>query len=85
MEGGDGAGGAVIILALLSAAAQPTESPRAFMERLYANYRHAAFSRFVHPQGIFAPRLLTAINEDSRLAHGEGRLSGRRSRLPVPG
>jgi len=77
MEGGDGAGGAVILLALLTAAAQPRESPRAFMERLYANYHDTAFSPFVHPRNIFAPRLLRAINEDSRLAHGEvGYLDG---------
>ena len=58
------------------AAAQP-ETPRAFVERLYAGYSKADYSPFKHPERIFAPRLLAAINEDSRLAKGEvGYLDG---------
>lgn len=61
-------------------AASPTSSagtPRAFMEWLYANYRSPDFSPFTHPERIFAPGLLSAINEDSKLAHGEvGYLDG---------
>lgn len=67
----------MIILALLAYAAQARDTPRAYIERLYASYRHADFSPFKHAERVFAPRLLAAINEDSRLAHGEvGYLDG---------
>jgi len=66
----------MILLALL-AAAQPVESPKAYMQQLYANYRHSNYSPFTHPERVFAPRLLAAINEDSKLAQGEvGYLDG---------
>jgi hypothetical protein len=67
-----------ILLAAAAAAAQPqAETPRAFMERLYAAYRDSDFSPFEHPERVFAPRLLAAINEDSRLNQGEvGYLDG---------
>ena len=67
-----------ILLAAAAAAAQPqAESPKAFMERLYAAYRDTDFSPFEHPSKVFAPRLLAAINEDSRLNQGEvGYLDG---------
>ena len=66
-----------ILLALAAAAAQPAETPRGFMERLYASYRHSDYSPFTHPGRVFAPRLLAAINEDSKLAQGEvGYLDG---------
>ena len=66
-----------ILLALAAAAAQPADTPRGFMERLYANYRNSDYSPFKHPDRVFAPRLLAAINEDSKLAHGEvGALDG---------
>jgi Protein of unknown function (DUF3828) len=61
----------MILIALAAAAAQPAETPRAFMGRLYANYRHSDYSPFTHPERVFAPRLLAAIKEDERLAHGE--------------
>lgn len=62
------------MLALLAATAQ---SPRAYMTQLYAHYRHSEYSPFTHPERVFAPRLLAAIKEDSRLAHGEvGYLDG---------
>ena len=67
----------LIVLAIAAAAAQPAETPRGFMERLYANYRQPDYSPFKHPERVFAPRLLAAINEDSRLAKGEvGYLDG---------
>jgi hypothetical protein len=67
----------VIAATLAAAAAQPTATPEGFMERLYAQYRTPDFSPFTHPERVFAPRLLAAINEDSRLAKGEvGYLDG---------
>ncbi len=67
----------MIVLAFLAAAAQPAESPKVFMQRLYAGYRQSNYSPFTHPERVFAPRLLAAINEDSKLAHGEvGYLDG---------
>ena len=66
-----------ILIAAVAAAAQPSETPRGFMERLYAQYRHSDYSPFKHPERVFAPQLLAAINEDSRLARGEvGYLDG---------
>jgi hypothetical protein len=67
----------MILAALLAAAAQPPETPKAFMQRLYANYRQSDYSPFTHPERVFAPGLLAAINEDSKLANGEvGYLDG---------
>jgi hypothetical protein len=66
----------VILLALL-AAVHPAESPKAYVQRLYANYRRSDYSPFTHAERVFAPRLLSAIDEDSKLAHGEvGYLDG---------
>lgn len=61
----------MMLLALLVAAAPAAETPKAYMERLYASYRNANFNPFDHPERYFAPRLLAAIREDARLAHGE--------------
>jgi len=67
----------MILLALAVAAAQPPETPRSFLTRVYANYSKSDFSPFVQPGRYFAPRLVAAIAEDSRLAHGEvGYLDG---------
>lgn len=67
----------MILLALAAAAAQPAETPRRFLDQVYASYSKADFSPFAHASRYFAPRLLAAINEDSRLAHGEvGYLDG---------
>jgi len=61
-----------MMLALLLAAAAPaSETPRQFMTRVYAQYRHPDFSPFTHPERYFSPRLRAAIAEDARLAHGE--------------
>jgi hypothetical protein len=55
----------------------PGRTPEGFIERLYAQYRSPDFSPFSHPERVFAPRLLAAIAEDSRLAKGEvGYLDG---------
>jgi hypothetical protein len=62
----------MILLFLAAAAAQPqAANPRAFLERTYANYRNPDFNPFSHLDRYFAPRLIAAIREDSRLAHGE--------------
>jgi hypothetical protein len=61
----------MMLLALLVATAPTAETPRAYMERIYASYRDKDFSPFDHPNLYFAPRLLAAIKEDARLAHGE--------------
>jgi hypothetical protein len=67
----------MLVVLLVAAAAQPVESPKVYVERLYANYRHSDYSPFKHPERVFAPRLLSAINEDSNLSHGEvGYLDG---------
>jgi hypothetical protein len=72
----------MMLLALVLAAGTPAEtraeSPGAWMEHVYAQYRRSPdFSPFTHPDHYFAPTLLAAINEDSRLAHGEvGTLDG---------
>ena len=67
----------MMLLAIIGAAAQPAESPKVFMERLYAAYRQTNYSPFTHPDRVFAPRLLAAIKEDSKLADGEvGYLDG---------
>jgi hypothetical protein len=65
-----------MMLALLLAAAAlvsgpASETPRQFMTRVYAQYRHKDFSPFTHPERYFSPRLRAAIAEDARLAHGE--------------
>ena len=61
----------MMLLALLVAAAPAAETPKAYMERLYAGYRNSSFNPFDHPERYFAPRLLAAIKEDARLANGE--------------
>jgi hypothetical protein len=67
----------MILLALAVSAAQPAETPRRFLDRIYAGYKHSDFSPLVHPDRYFAPPLVAAIREDSRLAHGEvGYLDG---------
>lgn len=61
----------MMLLAVLVVAAPATETPKAYMERVYASYRDKNFSPFDHPDRYFAPMLLGAIKEDARLAHGE--------------
>ena len=67
----------MILLALALAAAPVAETPKAFVERVYASYRDRNFSPFEHADRYFAPKLKAAIDEDSRLAKGEvGYLDG---------
>jgi Protein of unknown function (DUF3828) len=62
----------MFLLFLAAAAAQPqADTPRAFLERTYASYKNPDFNPISHPDRYFAPPLLAAMNEDSRLAHGE--------------
>jgi hypothetical protein len=61
----------MMLLALFLAAAQPAETPRAFMERVYSSYRSPDFNSLDHPDLYFTPRLVAAMREDARLARGE--------------
>jgi hypothetical protein len=61
----------MILLLLAAATSSVAETPKAFLERIYANYAHEDYSPFVHPERVFAPQFLSAIKEDERLAHGE--------------
>jgi hypothetical protein len=62
----------MILFLLAAAAAQPqSASPKAFMERLYANYRQTDYSPFKHPERVFSPRLAAALAEDSHLFKNE--------------
>ena len=60
-----------MLLALALAAAPVAETPKAYLERIYASYRDTNFSPFNHPDRYFAPRLMAAIDEDARLSNGE--------------
>jgi hypothetical protein len=67
----------MILLALAAAAVQPAETPKQFMQRLYASYSKRDYSPFDHPDRVFAQRLAAAFAEDSKLANGEvGYLDG---------
>ena len=59
------------LLATLIAAGPPAETPRAFVDRLYASYRRESYSPFTHPERVFAPPLAAALAEDARLFTGE--------------
>jgi len=64
-------------LAFAAAAAEPVQTPRAYVEQLYASYGKTNFNPLTHPTHYFASRLAAAIGEDSRLARGEvGYLDG---------
>jgi hypothetical protein len=56
---------------LAPAAAPAAETPRAFVERLYAAYRNPDFSPLSRPERVFAPPLVAAIGEDRRLSRDE--------------
>ena len=61
-----------IIGAALGAGEPPAaETPKAYMERLYASYRDASFNPLTHPSLYFTRRLVAAFKEDARLAKGE--------------
>jgi hypothetical protein len=62
---------------LAAAAAQPAETPKAFIQRIYAGYSNKDYNPLSKADRIFAPKLVAAINEDARLAKGEvGYLDG---------
>ncbi|HEY6048264.1 MAG TPA: DUF3828 domain-containing protein [Sphingomicrobium sp.] len=65
------------LLLLAAAGAQPAETPRAFIQRIYAGYVDDNYSPLRRMDRIFARPLVAAIREDERLAHGEvGYLDG---------
>ncbi|HEX4737912.1 MAG TPA: DUF3828 domain-containing protein [Allosphingosinicella sp.] len=61
----------MILLALAAAALAGAETPRHFVERVYAGYGHESYDPLAHPERLFAPALVAAIHEDQRLAKGE--------------
>ena len=77
MEGHPEDVGASLILPFIIGAtlgaggAAAAETPKAYMERLYASYRDASFNPLSHPSLYFTPRLVAALKEDARLAKGE--------------
>ena len=60
-----------LALAAMLSPAPPAETPRAFVERLYAGYRQPDYSPLARPGRIFAKPLVAAIREDVRLSHNE--------------
>lgn len=67
----------MILLYLAAAAAQPAETARTFIQRIYAGYAHQNYNPLDRPGRIFAPKLTAAIHDDERLANGEvGYLDG---------
>jgi hypothetical protein len=59
---------ALFFAALLAPAA---DTPRAFVESLYAAYRDEDYSPFRRPGRVFAPPFVAALAEDSRLFRDE--------------
>jgi hypothetical protein len=59
------------LLAALLSPALPAETPRAFVERLYAGYRDPDYNPLAKPGRIFAPALVAEIKEDVRLSRDE--------------
>lgn len=59
------------LAAALLAAGQPAETPRAFLERVYAGYWDPDYSPLARPRQVFARPLVEAIEEDSRLSRDE--------------
>ena len=55
----------MILLALATAAAQPSQTPRQFVGQVYTHYRHDGFNPLEHPSLYFTPALATAIARDS--------------------
>lgn len=82
MEDGAGDGEELIPTFVLGAAlaasqAAAAQTPEAFMQQLYAGYGSPNFSPLTDPARYFTARLVTALNEDARLANGEvGYLDG---------
>lgn len=59
------------LLAALLAPAPSAETPRAFIERIYAGYRDPDYSPLARPERVFAAPLVAAIREDRRLSRDE--------------
>jgi hypothetical protein len=59
------------LAAALFAAAPAAESPRAFVERLYAGYEDPDYDPLARPEQVFAPSLVAAIREDWKLSRDE--------------
>jgi hypothetical protein len=62
------------ILAVTAAAARPlpaAETPRHFVERIYAGYHDPDFSPLKRPERVFAPPLVAAIREEAQASRGE--------------
>lgn len=59
------------LLAAALAPAPAAETPRAFLERVYAGYRDPDYSPLARPQRVFAAPLVAAIREDRRLSRDE--------------
>lgn len=67
----------MMLAAAALAAALAMEPPGQYIERLYRSYRRTDFNPLGDPARYFAPRLLAAIDEGSRLSKGEvGYLDG---------
>lgn len=60
-----------LALAAALLAAPAAESPRAFVERLYAGYRDPDYNPLARPERIFAPTLVAEIREDWKLSRDE--------------
>jgi hypothetical protein len=60
-----------LALAVALLAAPAPESPRAFVERLYAGYRDPNYNPLARPERIFAPALVAQIREDWKLSRDE--------------
>ena len=60
-----------LALAAALLAAPAAETPRAFVERLYAGYRDSDYSPLARPRRVFAAPLVAAIREDQKLSRDE--------------
>ena len=60
-----------LALAAALLAAPAAESPRAFVERLYAGYRDPDYDPLARPERIFAPALVAEIRKDWKLSREE--------------
>lgn len=61
----------LLLAGWLAPAAPAPDSPRAFVERLYASYRSETWSPLSKPERVFAPPLVAAIREERRLSRDE--------------
>jgi hypothetical protein len=60
-----------LVLAAALLAAPAAESPRAFVERLYAGYRDPDYDPLARPDRIFAAPLVAEIRRDWKLSRDE--------------